>query len=68
MLLDDAGEKIIGDITLINDTVRKNVGKDREVLRECKTEEDRVQALRELFGMELTQEERKGITPELKLQ
>lgn len=67
MLLDDAGEKIVGDITLINDTVRKNVGKEREVLRECKTEEDRIKALKELFDIDLTEEEKKGITPELKL-
>ena len=59
---------LIGDITLVNDTVRKNVGKDREVLRECKTEDDRIKALKEIFGMELTDEEKQGITPALKLQ
>lgn len=68
MVLDDAGEKVIGDITMINDTVRKNIGKDRETLRECKTEQERVQALKEIFGIELTEEESAGITPELKIQ
>lgn len=68
MLLDDEGEKIVGDITLFNDVVRKNIGASRETLRECKTEQDRVDALKEIFGVELTEEEKAGITPDLKLQ
>ena len=68
MLLDEKEEKIVGDVTLFNDGVRKNVGKDREVLRELKTEQDRIEALREIFAVELTDEERGGIAPELKLQ
>lgn len=68
MLLDDAEEKIVGDVTLFNDGVRKNVGKEREVLRELKTEEERVKALKEIFGVELTEEERGGMNGELKLQ
>ena len=68
MLLDDAGEKVIGNVTLFNDGVTRNIGADREVLRELKTEQDRIDALKELFGIELTEEERDGVTPELKLQ
>ena len=68
MVLDEAEEKIVGDMTLFNDGVRKNVGADRETLRECKTEQDRIDALREIFAVELMEEEKAGITPELKLQ
>ena len=68
MLLDEAGEKIIGNITLVNDGVMKNVGADREQLRTLKTEQDRIEALKEFFGIELTEEEKKEITPDLKLQ
>ena len=59
---------IVGDVSMINDGVRRNVGKERQVLRECKTEQDRIDALREIFGVELTEEEIQGVTPELKLQ
>ena len=68
MLLDEAEEKIVGDVTLFNDGVRKNVGAQRETVREMKTEQDRVDALREMFGVELTEEERTGMQGDLKLQ
>ncbi|KAF2478672.1 N-hydroxyarylamine O-acetyltransferase [Neohortaea acidophila] len=68
MLADEAGEKIVGDITMLNDTVRRNFGSDRKVLRECKTEKERVDALRDFFGVELTEEDSESITPELKIQ
>ena len=68
MLLDGAGEKILGHITLFNDSVTKNIGADREHLRDLKTEQDRIDALRELLGVELTEEEKKGITLDLQLQ
>lgn len=61
MLMDEHQEKIIGNLTLFGDTVRRTVGADREVVRECKSEEERVDALREFFGIELTEEERSGI-------
>lgn len=68
MLLDESEEKIIGDITLFDDAVRKNVGKDREHLKDLKTEQGRIDALKEFLSVELTEEEKAGITPELKLQ
>ena len=46
----------------------KNVGADREHVRDLKTEQDRIDALEELFSVELTEEEKKGITPDLMLQ
>ncbi|KAK5113769.1 hypothetical protein LTR62_003153 [Meristemomyces frigidus] len=68
MEMDEAGEKIVGDISLLRDRVRRShgpmVGGRKDVLRVLETEEDRAQALRELFGLELTEEERQGIRPE----
>lgn len=68
MLLDEEQSKVIGHLTLFNDGVTKNVGADREVLRELKTEQDRINALSEFFGVELTEDEKAGISPDLKLQ
>ncbi|KAK5174062.1 uncharacterized protein LTR77_001142 [Saxophila tyrrhenica] len=68
MLLDEAKEKIVGNITLFNDKVTRNVGAEREVLRELKTEQERIDALREYFNVELTEEEKEGISPDFRLQ
>ena len=68
MVLDEEEEKIIGDVTLVNNGIRKTVGGKREVVRDLETERDRVEALREVFGVELTEEEKSGITGDLRLQ
>jgi arylamine N-acetyltransferase len=62
LLLDDAGEKVIGDITLFNDVVRKIVGGKKEILAELKTEGARIEALKDLLGVELTEEETRSIS------
>jgi len=67
MLMDDAGEKIVGDATLFGNGIRRTVGGQREVVRECKTEQERVEALKEVFGVDLTTEEKEGITAEMRL-
>ena len=64
---EEGEEKIVGDVTLYNDGVRKNVGAEREVLRELRTEGERVEALRETLGVELTGEEREGLRWDLRL-
>ena len=72
MLMDEEGEKIIGDITMAGPHIRKTIGGmlggQKETLRDLKTEEDRILALKEIFGVELTEEEKQGIEPELRLQ
>ncbi|KAF2213900.1 hypothetical protein CERZMDRAFT_38024 [Cercospora zeae-maydis SCOH1-5] len=68
MLLDESSQTVIGDITLFNDSVRKTVGGKREILAELKTEEERVTALSDLLGVELTEEERASILPERRLR
>ena len=67
ILVDEASEKVIGDITLFNNGVRKTVGGSRETLAELKTEQDRVDALRDILGVQLTEEERDSIAPETRL-
>lgn len=67
MLLDEAGEAVVGDVTLLNDVVRRTVGGKRELVRELRTEGERVAALREVLGVELTEEEREGLSGELSL-
>ena len=65
MEMDEAGEKIIGDVSLLKDTVRRThgplLGGRKEVLKTCETEGERVEALREFLGVELTEEERKNV-------
>lgn len=55
------GEKIGGKVMLVNGTVKRNMGGRTEIVHECYTEEERIEALMEYFGMTLTDEEKKGI-------
>ncbi|PSN71057.1 arylamine N-acetyltransferase 1 [Corynespora cassiicola Philippines] len=67
MVLDEEGESIVGNVTLFEGTIKEAVGSDRKVLRECKTEEERVDALKEYFGIDLTDEEIDGLPQDLRL-
>ena len=67
MIMDEAKEKIVGNNTLFVGTVRESIGSDRKVVRECTTEDERVQALKEIFDVTLTDKERNGISKDLKL-
>ena len=60
---DRAGDpEVVGSVTIFNSTVTRRIGGGKsEVLKECKTEDDRVQVLKEWFGLELSDEEREGI-------
>ncbi|SCV46195.1 related to arylamine N-acetyltransferase [Fusarium fujikuroi] len=55
------GEEIYGKRMLVNDVVKENPGGKTRVLKELKTEDERVEALREYFGIDLTTEEREAI-------
>ncbi|KAH8696440.1 putative N-acetyltransferase family protein [Talaromyces proteolyticus] len=61
MILDDAGEQIIGDLTLFNDEVRRRVGGTVELLQKLELEDDRVAALDKYFQIRLSRSERAGI-------
>lgn len=67
MIMDEAGQEIVGNITLFEVGIKKSIGLEREVVRECKTEEERITALKEIFDIDLTDEERKGLPLEQRL-
>ena len=55
------GDEVVGTLILSGGDVTKRVKGKTEHLRTCKTEEERVQALEDVFGLRLTDEERRGI-------
>lgn len=61
MLMDEDREVIVGNITLFKDTVGETIGANHKVIKECKTEDERLQALAEIFDVYLTDEEKKAI-------
>ncbi|EMC97767.1 hypothetical protein BAUCODRAFT_66508 [Baudoinia panamericana UAMH 10762] len=62
MLMADRIEELVGDLTMFNDRVAKTVEGKRAVVRELKTEQERIDCLKEMFGINLTSEEKSGIT------
>ncbi|RAK89368.1 cysteine proteinase [Aspergillus costaricaensis CBS 115574] len=67
MLMDEDKGVIVGNVTLFQDTVRETIGANTKVIKECKTEDERLQALAEIFDVHLTNEEKKGIPNDRKL-
>lgn len=67
MLQDEARELLVGNLTLFVDTVRETIGADRKLLKECKTEDERVQALADIFDVHLTDEEKAGLPADRRL-
>lgn len=55
------GDEVVGTLILGGGDVKKRTKGKTEQLRTCKTEEERVQALEDLFELRLTDEERRGI-------
>lgn len=53
--------EIYGKLMLVNGDVKENQGGRTRLIRACKTESERLEALREVFGMTLTKEEQDGI-------
>ena len=56
----DEGE-IYAKVMMVDGTVKRNLGGKTAVVRVCESEDERVEALREYFGITLTAEEREGI-------
>jgi len=54
-------EEVVGKVMLVNGDVKRNDGGRTRVVEVCRTEDDRVRALREHFEIELTEEEILGI-------
>jgi arylamine N-acetyltransferase len=55
-------DEVYGKIMLVNGDVKLNEGGKTRVVQTCKTEEERIKALKEWFEIELTEEERCGIS------
>ncbi|KAK4448240.1 arylamine N-acetyltransferase, pineal gland isozyme NAT-10 [Podospora aff. communis PSN243] len=58
---EDGRPTVRGKVMMVNGVVKRNLGGRTEVVRVCKTEGERVDALKEWFGIELTEEERESI-------
>lgn len=70
MVMGDDGDEatgIVGNVTLFKDAVRETIGAKRNVIMDCKTEEERVRVLAEVFGVHLTQDEKDGIPDDKRL-
>jgi len=57
----EGGVGIYGKVMMVNGEVKQNLGGKTKVVKVCRTEGERIEALREWFGIELTEEEKKGI-------
>lgn len=55
------GEEVYGKRMLVNDVIKENLGGKTTVVKELKSENERVEALRKYFGIELLQEEKEAI-------
>ncbi|KAK0672461.1 PaNAT1 arylamine N-acetyltransferase encoded by the PaNAT1 protein [Cercophora samala] len=64
-----SGRKIRGKVMMVQGEVKQNLGGRTELVKVCKTEEERTETLKDLFGIDLTEEEKgaiKGWASELK--
>lgn len=60
--VDDEGvREIYGRLTLANGDIKENLRGKTRLLRSCRSEPERLQALEDVFGMTFTTEERAGI-------
>lgn len=53
--------EVYGKLMLVNDEVKGNLGGKTRLVKKCETEEERVQVLKDMFGMTLTREQREAI-------
>jgi len=60
-IMDKDTKDIVGAVTLEHDKFKKRINGESEVLRICKNEDDRVDALEKWFGIVLSEKERKAI-------
>ncbi|KAK4502273.1 hypothetical protein PRZ48_005698 [Zasmidium cellare] len=67
LLVDEEKEVVVGDVSLFNNGVRKTVGGKRDAPQELKSEEERIQVLKDVFKVELTEEEKNGLPDDKKL-
>jgi hypothetical protein len=61
MLLDEAGQKIIGDLTLFNNTLKRRLGATSEVLETFTSEDERLAALAKFFNITFSKAGRESV-------
>ncbi len=61
MVMDEKGV-LVGALTMFNGEVKKKVGTETVESRSCGSEKERLEVLKEWFGVRLTEKEQKGIT------
>ena len=61
MLLDEEGQKIVGDLTLFNNTLKRRLGAASEVLETFASDEDRVAALAKFFNITFSKAGRESV-------
>lgn len=54
-------QEIFGKRMLVNEVIKENLGGKTKIVKECKTESERIEWLDKFFGMRFTDEERAGI-------
>ncbi|POS70536.1 hypothetical protein DHEL01_v211068 [Diaporthe helianthi] len=55
------GVETCGKIMLVNGQLKRNLGGKTDILKICRTEEERVESLKEYFGIILSDEQKQGI-------
>lgn len=60
-VMGEDGESLMGDVTMMNRVIKERRFGESKVLRECKSEEERVSGLREFLGVMLSEAEVQGI-------
>lgn len=53
--------EVVGKLMLVNGTVKRNMGGKTELVEECKSEVERIRALKKWFAIELNEDEIAGI-------
>ncbi|KAJ5998938.1 Arylamine N-acetyltransferase [Penicillium sp. IBT 35674x] len=61
MILDDEGEKVIGDLTLFDNTLKRRLGATSEVLQSLATEEERMDVLQKYFHIPVSKADKDSI-------
>lgn len=61
-LRSEVGGEVVGKVMLTGPEIKRNMGGKTELVKVCKSEEERVQAIKEIFGISLTEEQALGIT------
>lgn len=61
MLLDEAGENVVGDLTLFNNSLKKRIGATSEVIQILSSDEERVSALDKTFNIHIGPADRDSI-------